>query len=53
MKKVDKLENGNEENFKRLVSVKRATVEVMLNEYKKAEQVFYPKSQDNLKNMLQ
>jgi len=38
MRKVDKLENVNEENFKRLVGVKRATFEVMLNEYKKAEQ---------------
>jgi hypothetical protein len=37
MKKIDKFKNVNEENFKRLVGVKRATYEVMVEEYKKAE----------------
>ena len=37
MRKVDKFENVNEENFKRLVGVKRSTFEVILSEYKKAE----------------
>jgi len=37
MRKVDKFEKVNEENFKRLVGVKRATFEVMVSEYKKAE----------------
>ena len=38
MRKIDKFEKVNEENFKRLVGVKRATFEVMLEEYKKAEE---------------
>ncbi|CAA6820899.1 MAG: Unknown protein, partial [uncultured Sulfurovum sp.] len=29
MRKVDKFENTNDENFKRVVGVKRATFEVM------------------------
>ena len=37
MKKIDKFKNVNEENFKRVVGVKRATYEVMVEEYKKAE----------------
>lgn len=37
MRKVDKFEKISEENFKRLVGVKRSTFEVMVNEYKKAE----------------
>ena len=37
MRKVDKFEKVNEENFKRLVGVKRATFEVMVEVYKKAE----------------
>ena len=37
MRKVDKFEKVNEENFKRLVGVKRATFEVMVKEYKEAE----------------
>jgi len=32
MRKVDKFEKVNEENFKRLVGVKRATFEVMVSE---------------------
>ncbi len=38
MRKVDKFEKINEENFKRIVGVKRSTFEVMVNEYKKAEE---------------
>ena len=38
MRKVDKFEKVSEENFKRVVGVKRSTFEVMVNEYKKAEQ---------------
>ena len=38
MRKVDKLENINEENFKRVVGVKRSTFEVMVKEYHKAEE---------------
>ena len=37
MRKVDKFEKVNEENFKRLVGVKRETFEVMVKEYNKAE----------------
>ena len=37
MRKIDKFEKVNEENFKRVVGVKRATFEVMVEEYKKAE----------------
>ena len=37
MRKIDKFEKVNEENFKRAVGVKRATFEVMVEEYKKAE----------------
>ena len=37
MRKIDKFERINEENFKRVVGVKRATFEVMVKEYKKAE----------------
>jgi hypothetical protein len=37
MRKVDKFENVNEKNFKRLVGVKRATFEAMVVEYKNAE----------------
>ena len=37
MRKIDKLEKVNEENFKRVVGVKRATFEAMVEEYKKAE----------------
>lgn len=37
MRKIDKFERINEENFKRVVGVKRATFEVMVEEYKKAE----------------
>ena len=38
MRKIDKIEEINEENFKRVVGVKRATFEVMVEEYKKAEE---------------
>ena len=38
MRKIDKFEKVNEESFKRLVGVKRATFEVMVEEYKKAEE---------------
>ena len=38
MRKIDKFEKVNEENFKRVVGVKRATFEVMVEEYKKAEE---------------
>ena len=37
MRKIDKFEKVNEESFKRLVGVKRATFEMMVEEYKKAE----------------
>lgn len=37
MRKVDKFEKVSEEHFKRLVGVKRATFEIMVIEYKKAE----------------
>ena len=37
MRKIDKFEKVNEESFKRLVGVKKATFEVMVEEYKKAE----------------
>ena len=37
MRKIDKFEKVNEENFKRVVGVKRATFEVMVEEYKKSE----------------
>lgn len=38
MRKVDKLENVSEENFKRLIGVKKSTFKVMVTEYKKAEE---------------
>lgn len=38
MRKVDKFEKVNEENFKRVVGVKKSTFKVMVNEYKKAEE---------------
>jgi hypothetical protein len=38
MRKIDKFEKVNEENFKRVVGVKRSTYEVMVEEYKKAEE---------------
>ena len=37
MRKIDKFEKVNEENFKRVVGVKRSTYKVMVEEYKKAE----------------
>jgi len=37
MRKIDKFKSVNEANFKRVVGVKRATFEVMVEEYKKAE----------------
>lgn len=37
MRKVDKFEKVSEENFKRVVGVKRATYDLMVSEYKKAE----------------
>ena len=37
MRKIDKFKSVNEANFKRVVGVKRATFEVMVKEYKKAE----------------
>jgi len=37
MRKIEKFEKVNEENFKRVVGVKRETFEVMVEEYKKAE----------------
>ena len=37
MRKIDKFEKVNEENFKRVVGVKRETFKVMVEEYKKAE----------------
>jgi hypothetical protein len=38
MRKMDKFEKVNEVSFKRLVGVKRATFEAMVEEYKKAEE---------------
>ena len=38
MRKVDKYENVNDENFKRVLGVKRSTYEEMVNQYKKAEE---------------
>jgi len=38
MRKIDKFKKVNEEDFKRLVGVKKATFEVMVEEYKKAEE---------------
>jgi len=38
MRKIDKFEKINEENFKRVVGVKRETFEVMVEEYKKSEE---------------
>ena len=38
MGKIDKFEKVNDENFKRVVGVKRATFEAMVQEYKKAEE---------------
>ena len=38
MRKIDKFEKVNEKNFKRLVGVKRSTFEVMVREYKQAEE---------------
>jgi hypothetical protein len=38
MRKIDKFEKVSEENFKRLVGVKRSTFGVMVKEYKKAEE---------------
>ena len=37
MKKIDKFKNVNEENFKRVVGVKRVTSELMVKEYKEEE----------------
>jgi hypothetical protein len=37
MRKIDKFKKANEDSFKRLVGVKRATFEMMVEEYKKAE----------------
>jgi len=37
MRKIDKFEKVSEENFKRVVGVKRSTFEVMVEEYKKSE----------------
>jgi len=37
MRKIDKFEKINEESFKRMVGVKRATFETMVAEYSKAE----------------
>jgi len=38
MRKIDKFDKVNEKSFKRIVGVKRATFEVMVEEYKKAEE---------------
>ena len=38
MRKIDKFEKINEERFKRVIGVKRATFEVMVKEYKKVEE---------------
>ena len=38
MRKIDKFEKVNEENFKRVVGVKRSTFDEMVKEYKKAEE---------------
>ena len=38
MRKIDKFKKANEDSFKRLVGVKRATFEAMVQEYKKAEE---------------
>jgi len=38
MRKIDKFEKVNDENFKRVVGAKRATFEAMVKEYKKAEE---------------
>ena len=38
MRKIDKFKKVKEEHFKRLVGVKRETFEVMVEEYKKAEE---------------
>ena len=38
MRKIEKFKKVNEENFKRVVGVKRSTFEEMVKEYKKAEE---------------
>ena len=38
MRKIDKFEKVNDENFKRVVGVKRSTFEAMVKEYKRAEE---------------
>ena len=38
MRKIDKFEKLKEENFKRVVGVKRSTFEAMVEEYKRAEE---------------
>ena len=38
MRKIDKFKKVNEENFKRLVGVKRETFKVMVEEYRKSEE---------------
>ena len=38
MRKIDKFKKVKEESFKRLVGVKRETLEVMVEEYKKSEE---------------
>ena len=38
MRKIDKFKKVNEESFKRVVGVKKATFELMVKEYKKAEE---------------
>ena len=38
MRKIDKFEKVKEENFKRVVGVKRSTFEAMVEEYKRAEE---------------
>ena len=37
MKKIDKFKKVKDENFKRLVGVKKSTFEEMVKEYKKAQ----------------
>ncbi len=38
MRKIDKFEKVNDDNFKRVVGIKRSTFEAMVKEYKRAEE---------------
>ena len=39
MRKIDKFNKVNEKSFKRIVGVKRSTFEVMVEEYKKGQEL--------------